>query len=122
MAKKIVVVDDEPEFLEMLEEIITQSGYEVSACDNGREALDLIRATKPDMALLDVMLPGMDGHAITAALAKDDDTNTIPIIIISALEQSRGMFEKYPQVKAFCSKPFSPAELLQNIKNILEQV
>jgi DNA-binding response OmpR family regulator len=116
--KKIVIVEDEKDILELLNIMLTRVGYEVFLCDNGRYALDLIKKTQPDLVLLDMMLPGMDGKAIAAQLAENEDTSKIPIMITSALEESAKIFVGNPQIKDYCFKPFKMATLLEKVKNI----
>ena len=88
LKKRIVIVEDERDILELLNMILTRAGYEVYLCDNGRNALDLIKTTRPHLVLLDVMLPGFDGKAIAASMAENEDLSSTSIIIVSALEEA----------------------------------
>lgn len=119
LKKRIVIVEDEGDILELLNMILSRSGYEVYLCDNGRNALDLIRKTHPHLVLLDVMLPGKDGKAIASAMATDEELQGASIMIVSALEESAKMFTGNPQVKDFCLKPFRTAVLLEKVKKIM---
>lgn len=119
LKKRIVVIEDERDILELLNLILSRSGYEVYLCDNGRNALDLIRKTRPHLVLLDVMLPGYDGKAIASAMNNDEDLQGAAIMIVSALEESSKMFTGNPQVKDFCLKPFRTATLLEKVKRIM---
>lgn len=119
MAKKILVIEDEPELLDLVEGSLKRAGYDVAVCDNGRQAIASVHAAKPDLIIMDVMLPGMDGLAIATQLASDDKLSSIPIIVTTALEQSRPMFEKIPSVRHFTPKPFTLAELLKIVGSIL---
>ena len=117
--KKIVIVEDDPSIAEMTKMMLDRSGFEASVCDNGREAVDFIKSKKPDLVLLDVMLPGADGSAIARDLQKDVETSSIPIIVTSALEESKQLFSGISQVKGFCSKPFTIKKLLEAINSAI---
>ncbi len=119
LKKRIVIVEDERDILELLNMILTRAGYEVYLCDNGRNALDLIKTTRPHLVLLDIMLPGFDGKAISAAMAENEDLAATGIIIVSALEEAEKMFIGHPQVKDFCFKPFRSSVLLEKVKRAM---
>ncbi|PKL74726.1 MAG: two-component system response regulator [Candidatus Melainabacteria bacterium HGW-Melainabacteria-1] len=108
----IMVVDDTPENLVLLSRILQPEGYKVMVLPDGKRALEAIRARQPDLILLDIMMPGMDGFQVCAALKADPATATIPIIFISALS------EPLDKVKAFdagavdyITKPFNVMEV-----------
>jgi DNA-binding response OmpR family regulator len=116
MAKKVLIVDDEPEILNLVQYTLEQGGFEVHTCDSGRGAADMIAKVRPDVLLLDVMLPGMDGYSLQLKLAQDPATKDLPIVILTALEPSKTLFQKFPQVAGFMTKPFKPEELLQAVR------
>jgi two-component system phosphate regulon response regulator PhoB len=117
---KILVVDDEPEAVELLEFNLKQAGYVVSTAGDGAEALKRARSQTPDMIVLDVMLPEMDGFEICKSLRLDSSTAKIPIIMLTAkaaeIDRVLGL-----ELGAddYLTKPFSPRELLLRIKKIL---
>jgi two-component system phosphate regulon response regulator PhoB len=117
---KILVVDDEPEAVELLEFNLKQAGYVVSTAGDGAEALKRARTQAPDMIVLDVMLPEMDGFEICKSLRLDSSTAKIPIIMLTAkaaeIDRVLGL-----ELGAddYLTKPFSPRELLLRIKKIL---
>lgn len=119
LKKRIVIVEDERDILELLNMILTRAGYEVYLCDNGRNALDLIKTIRPHLVLLDVMLPGFDGKAIAAAMSENEDLASTSIIIVSALEEAEKMFIGHPQIKDFCFKPFRSSVLLEKVKKAM---
>ncbi len=119
LKKRIVVVEDERDILELLNMILTRAGYEVYLCDNGRNAMPLIKSTRPHLVMLDVMLPGFDGKAIAASMAEDEDLAATSIIVVSALEESEKMFQGHPQIKDFCFKPFRSSVLLEKVKKVM---
>ena len=117
MAKKVLVIDDEPEMLNLVKFTLEKGGFEVSTCDNGRHAWDEILRVKPDLLVLDVMLPGIDGYSLQLKISQDAATKDMPIIILTALEPSKTLFQKFPQVVGFMTKPFKTEDLLQTAKN-----
>ena len=119
MAKKVLVVDDEPEMLNLMKFTLEQGKYEVVTCDTGRNAWAAIIDNKPDLILLDVMLPGIDGYSLQIKISQDDLTKGIPIVIMTALEPSRTLFKKFEQVKGFMTKPFKSDELLLKVEEII---
>ena len=119
LKKRIVVVEDENDILELLNLILSRAGYEVYLCDNGRNALDLIRTVRPHLVLLDIMLPGYDGKHIANTIAKDEELMSTSIIIVSALESAEKMFAGNIQIKDYCLKPFRTATLLEKVKAVM---
>lgn len=119
MKKRIVIVEDERDILQLLNLILVRAGYEVHACDNGRNALPVIKKVRPHLVILDLMLPGMDGRAIVEEMSKDEELYATPVMITSALEQAGHMFMGNPVVKDFCYKPFRTSVLLQKVKTIM---
>ncbi len=121
MAKKILVVDDEPEVLGLIQYGLESAGYEVSTCDNGRQVWDMLQKNKPDLLVLDVMLPGEDGYSLQTKISQDESTKDIPVIVLTALEPSKMLFQKFPQVAAFITKPFRSEELLELVQSALKE-
>lgn len=119
MKKRILVVEDDRDIMELVNMILTKAGYEVTICDNGRDAIPAIKEIRPHLVLLDLMLPGMDGKTIVAEMEKDEDINTTSILILSALETAGHMFMGKPMIKGICFKPFSPKVLLEKVKQIM---
>ena len=120
MKPRILVVDDEPEAVELVEFNLKQAGYAVSTAADGAEALQKARAQTPDLIVLDVMLPEMDGFEICKTLRLDATTAKVPIIMLTAkaaeIDRVLGL-----ELGAddYLTKPFSPRELLLRIKKIL---
>lgn len=119
MAAKILIIDDEPAILGLVKYTLEQGGFEVYVCDSGRRAWDEIAAVKPDLLLLDVMLPGIDGYSLQTRMSQDDSTKNIPVILLTALESARALFQKFPQVVGFMTKPFMPSDLLKTVQDVL---
>jgi DNA-binding response OmpR family regulator len=115
MPKKVLVIDDEPEMLDLVKYTLEKGGFEVSTCDNGRHAWDEIMRIKPDLLVLDVMLPGIDGYSLQIKISQDASTKDLPIVVLTALEPSKTLFQKFPQVVGFMTKPFKTEDLLQTV-------
>lgn len=115
MSKRILLVDDEPEILDFLKYTLEQAAYEVSTCSSGKLVFDKVKTEKPDLVVLDVMLPGMDGYSLQQKIAGDPETKDIPIVVLTALEPSKILFSKFPQVVAFLTKPIKEDKLLEAV-------
>ena len=107
-------MDDEPEIPDALRSVFEPRGYQVRICANGLEVMDALRSYKPDLMIMDVMLPGIDGYSLVSRILDGDDAeiDKLPIIVMSALETSRCMFERFPQVAVFFTKPFNLHDLV----------
>lgn len=118
--KKILVVDDEPEILNLIRLALEHSQYEVVTCDDGKAAWDALVNTKPDLLILDVMLPGLDGYTLQQKIAQEEATRNVPTIILTSMEPTKTLFRKFPQVVAFMTKPFKTEDLLENVEMALK--
>lgn len=83
MAKKLLLIEDEQLMVDLLERKLTQEGYEISVAENGIEGLEKMRESKPDLVLLDIVMPKMGGFGVMEEMVKDEDLKKIPIIVIS---------------------------------------
>jgi len=120
--KKIVVIEDEPDILEVLTYNLRREGFEVSGAQSGSVGLSLIRREMPDLVLLDLMLPGMDGIEICRALKADPQTGNILIIMVTAKgEESDIVLGLGVGADDYVSKPFSPKELIARVKAVLRR-
>ena len=119
MAKKILIVDDEPDVLKILSLRLEKTGYEVIGARDGRDALDLARKMIPDLIILDVYLPDMNGDDVARIMKNDDKLKNIPIILISATATTVAQRTKECGADGSIAKPFEPEELIDMIKKIL---
>lgn len=115
---KVLVVEDDRDFLELVEMTLTRAGCEVRRCENGRAVLEAARDYRPDVVLLDVMLPGVDGYTLRHQLAADSATRAIPVVILTALEPSRALFKDGPGTTSFLTKPVRPEDLLKELERL----
>jgi DNA-binding response OmpR family regulator len=122
MSKKILVVDDEPEVVMVVETRLTLNGYEVITAKDGPEALDRAKAEKPDLIILDLMLPKMDGYKVCGLLKSDARYSKIPIILFTArVQDSDRAMGKDVRADSYVTKPFDAEVLLEKIKELLKE-
>lgn len=118
---KILVCDDEKDVVELISFLLEKDGYDVITAKNGREALEVVAKNIPDLILLDVMMPEMDGYTVQTRLQEDPNTKSIPIIILTAKGQMRDVFAMSSNVVAYMEKPFDPKSLRQKIQESLSK-
>jgi len=122
MKEKILIVEDEKDIIKMLEYNLKKEGFRVIAARDGEDALDLAVRDHPDLILLDLMLPGMDGLEVCKALKKESKASSIPIIMLTAKSQeSDKVVGLELGADDYITKPFSPRELIARIKAVLRR-
>jgi DNA-binding response OmpR family regulator len=120
MAKTILVVDDKASLCNLIKEYLTEEGFRVVTAENGRQALYVARHEKPDLILLDIMMPEMDGHAFMRAYRQERDT---PIILLTAkLEESDKVLGLELGADDYVTKPFSPREPVARVRAVLRRM
>jgi len=121
MAKKILVCDDEPYILMALTDAVEMEGYECVTAINGKEALQKAREELPDLIMLDIMMPFMDGYEVCRALKADASTRDIPVIMLTAKSQQVDI-QKGKDVGAddYITKPFRPSTLRKKFNEVLD--
>lgn len=123
--KLILLVDDDPDFVEAVRVIVESGGYDVEVAYDGQEGLEAVAKQKPDLIVLDVMMPVMNGHEACAKLKGSSETKDIPIILLTAVADRvttstythRDMLES--EAEDYMPKPVEPNELLERIKSWL---
>ncbi len=119
MTTRVLVAEDEPNIVESLSFILNRSGCDVTSVTDGEAALNSIRADKPNVVILDVMLPKMNGFEVLKAVRSDETVKDIPIIILTAKGQSqdRRMAEEIG-ANAFVTKPFSNQHIIETVQQL----
>jgi two-component system alkaline phosphatase synthesis response regulator PhoP/two-component system response regulator VicR len=121
MPKKILAVDDERHIVRLVEVNLVRAGYQVVTAFDGREALQKVEAEKPDLVVLDVMMPYMDGFEVLRNLKANPVTAEIPVIMLTAKAQDADVFRGWQSgVDCYLTKPFNPMELLTFVKRIFD--
>lgn len=118
---KVVCIEDEPEMIELIKLILGRRNFELIGAVGGREGLGTVREVKPDLVLLDLMMPDMDGWEVYQQMKADEDLSTIPVIVVTAKAQSidKVLGLHIAKVDDYVTKPFGPQELLASIKKVL---
>ena len=117
---KVLVVDDEPEITEIVETFLTEAGYKVTVENASNKAIEKARAIKPDVILLDIMMPGVDGYDICQELKKDPEFATVPIIFLTGKDRNDDMGRSFKSGgDMFIKKPFSCERLLEIVNIVL---
>lgn len=120
--EKIVVIEDEPDILEMIEYNLGREGYAVESASSGDEGVKMILREAPDLVLLDLLLPGLDGIEVCRKLKMDPVTQKVPIIMVSAKgEESDIVLGLGVGADDYVTKPFSPKELIARVKAVLRR-
>ena len=118
--KQILVVDDDPISIEILRRSLTEAGYSVISASNGRQALKIAAKMSPNLIVLDIVMPGLDGGEVANILRKDIITKNIPIIFLSSLiKEKEEKFNSKKDKIAHLSKPYNQEKMLKEIKKHL---
>ncbi|GGD99710.1 response regulator receiver protein [Gemmobacter megaterium] len=122
MGKHVLLIEDEPNISEAIRFILTRDGFRVSCHDQGRDALEVVRAERPDALILDAMLPGRTGYDILRDLRAEPDTALLPVLMLTARGQGRDReLAESAGASGFMAKPFSNAEVLASVRALLGQ-
>ena len=121
MGKRVLYIEDEQEMIDLVRLILSRKGYEVMGAAGGREGLELVGRERPDLVLLDLMMPDMDGWDVYQQLRAEEGTRQIPVIVITAKAQSidKVLGLHIARVDDYISKPFSPQELVDSVERVL---
>ena len=123
LVKRVVYIEDEPEMIDLVRLILGRKGYEVVGADGGEDGLAAVQREIPDLVLLDLMMPDMDGWEVYQQMKSAEATRHIPVIVITAKAQSidKVLGLHIDKVDDYISKPFSPRELVDSIERVLGQ-
>ena len=119
--ERILVVDDERHIVRLVQVNLERAGYQIVTAFDGREALEKVESEHPDLVILDVMMPYMDGFEVLQTLRKNPATSTLPVIMLTAKAQDADIFRGWQAgVDSYLTKPFNPMELLGFVRRILD--
>jgi two-component system, OmpR family, response regulator VicR len=118
---KVVYIEDEKDMIDLVKVILGRKGFEVKGVLGGREGLKVIQEEVPDLVLLDLMMPDMDGWEVYQQMKANEKTRFVPVIILTAKAQSidKVLGLHIAKVDDYISKPFSPQELVESIESVL---
>ncbi|MBE3037977.1 MAG: response regulator [Chloroflexi bacterium] len=121
--KMILCIEDEQEMIDLIRLILSPRGFEIRGANGGKEGLEIIRKDHPDLVLLDLMMPEMDGWEVYQQMKAGEATKNIPVIVVTAKAQSidKVLGLHIAKVDDFIVKPFSPQELLTSVDKVLER-
>jgi DNA-binding response OmpR family regulator len=120
--KCILCIEDEPEMIDLMRLILGRRGFEVKGATSGMAGLKMIREERPDLVLLDLMMPEMDGWEVYQQIKADEKTKGIPVIVVTAKAQSidRVLGLHIAKVDDYIAKPFSPQDLMTSVEKVLK--
>ncbi len=122
IVRRAVYIEDEQEMIDLVKLILSRKRFEVIGANGGREGLDAVRKNSPDVILLDLMMPDMDGWEVYQQLKADESTRNIPVIVITAKAQNidKVLALHIAKVDDYIPKPFTPKDLLDSIDRVLQ--
>ena len=122
MVKEILIVDDEPNVVVPIQFLMEQHGYRVMTAERGEDALDLVYRYKPDLVILDILLPGIDGYEVCEIIRLDANCREVKIIFLTARDREVDIAKGLSLgADAYITKPFSNTELVTKVRNLLEE-
>jgi len=122
--KKILCIEDEPEMIDLFKLILGRQGYQVHGAPGGVEGIKMIREILPDLVLLDLMMPEMDGWEVYQQMKADSATRDIPVIVVTAKAQNidKVLGLHIAKVDDYIAKPFSPQDLMISVEKIFKRI
>jgi len=119
----ILCVEDEPEMIDLIRLILGRRGFEVKGANGGVQGLEMIQKEKPDLILLDLMMPDMDGWEVYQQIKASEKTRNIPVIVVTAKAQSidKVLGLHIAKVDDYIAKPFNPQELLASVEKVIQK-
>ncbi len=121
--KSILCIEDEPEMIDLIRLILGRRGFEVRGASGGEEGLRMMRESVPDLVLLDLMMPDMDGWEVYQQMKADESTRNVPVIVVTAKAQNidKVLGLHIAKVDDYIAKPFGPQDLLESIEKVFSQ-
>ena len=119
--KKILCIEDEPQMIDLIKLILEDKGYVVLGAEGGQQGLDMMRAEKPDLILLDLMMPEMDGGDVFHHMKEEVDLRNLPVIVVTAKAApiDKVLWINVAKVQDYVTKPFGPRELVESVEKVL---
>jgi len=119
--RRILCIEDEPEMIDLIRLILNRKGFEVFGASGGEDGINKVRQQKPDLVLLDLMMPVVDGWEVYQQMKADDETKNIPVIVVTAKAQSidKVLGLHIAKVDDYIAKPFSPKDLINSVERVL---
>ncbi len=122
MGKRILIVDDDPEVVKLFSFVLKRAGYDVETAPSGETALHQVRTNPPDLVVLDVMMPGLNGYEVTRQLRAQADTAAIPIVMLTARAlPSEQIAGRLAGATSYLVKPVTPSVLVKTVQEILAE-
>ena len=121
--RRVLCIEDEPEMIDLIRLILKRKGFEVMGAVGGQEGLDTVRREKPDLVLLDLMMPDVDGWEVYRQMKADDELKSIPVVVVTAKAQSidKVLGLHIAKVDDYVTKPFGPTDLLDSVDRVLKK-
>ena len=120
--RRVLCIEDEPEMIDLIRLILERKGFEVMGAVGGQEGLDTVRREKPDLVLLDLMMPDVDGWEVYRQMKADDELKSIPVVVVTAKAQSidKVLGLHIAKVDDYVTKPFGPTDLLDSVDRVFK--
>ena len=121
--RRILCIEDEPEMIDLIRLILERKGFEVLGAVGGQEGIESIRREKPDLILLDLMMPDVDGWEVYRQMKADEALQHIPVVVVTAKAQSidKVLGLHIAKVDDYVTKPFGPSDLLESVERVLQK-
>ncbi|NDY90485.1 response regulator transcription factor [Ideonella livida] len=122
MKRRVLTIDDQADIRRLIRMTLEFEGFEVLEASHGEEGLAMARREKPDLILLDVMMPGINGLAVSQALQADERLSRIPVVMLTALDRDSDMEAGLAAgAKVYLAKPFGPIELIETVGQLIDE-
>jgi two-component system response regulator VicR len=120
---RVLCIEDEPEMIDLIRLILERKGFEVLGAVGGQEGLDTVRREKPDLVLLDLMMPDVDGWEVYRQMKADEELKNIAVVVVTAKAQSidKVLGLHIAKVDDYVTKPFGPGDLLESVNRVLQK-